>query len=69
MSTVIEEDVLGCLRGVDYPADRDDLIRIARRAGAPASTLETLRALPRISFNGLYELQRAVYASSSHAKP
>lgn len=60
MSTIINEDVIGCLREVDYPADRDDLIRIARRAGTPAATLELLRSLPRRSFNGVYDLQRAM---------
>ncbi|HWU47917.1 MAG TPA: DUF2795 domain-containing protein [Humibacter sp.] len=60
LATIINEDVIGWLREVDYPADRDDLIRIARRAGTPAATLELLRALPRGNFNGVYDLRRAM---------
>lgn len=34
------------LRGVDYPAGRDDLVSAARRTGADEVVLDALAALP-----------------------
>lgn len=34
------------LKGVEFPARRDDLLRVARRNGADESALEEIRYLP-----------------------
>lgn len=45
-------DIQQYLKGVDYPARRDDLIAAAERNGAPEETLEILHRLPGDRFEG-----------------
>ena len=40
------------LSGVDYPADRDDLVEAAESNGADSDLLELLRALPDRTYEG-----------------
>jgi hypothetical protein len=40
------------LSGVDYPAQRDDLVRAAEQNGADDGTLEVLRGLPDRTYEG-----------------
>ncbi|MEV6909296.1 DUF2795 domain-containing protein [Amycolatopsis sp. NPDC051071] len=40
------------LAGVDYPANRDDLIRAAEQNGADEDTLEVVRNLPDRTYDG-----------------
>jgi hypothetical protein len=40
------------LKGVDYPASRDDLVSHAKDNGADETVLEALRALPDRQFDG-----------------
>jgi hypothetical protein len=40
------------LSGVDYPAQRDDLVRAAEQNGADDSTLEIVRGLPDRTYDG-----------------
>ncbi|SCL27988.1 Protein of unknown function [Micromonospora rhizosphaerae] len=39
-------DVLQYLSALDYPAEKDDVVREAEREGAPQEVLQALRALP-----------------------
>lgn len=45
-------DIQQYLKGVDYPATRDQLIAAAERNGAPEETMEILRRLPGERFEG-----------------
>ncbi|MEV4147441.1 DUF2795 domain-containing protein [Amycolatopsis sp. NPDC049691] len=40
------------LSGVDYPAQRDDLVRAAERNGADDGTLDVVRNLPDRTYDG-----------------
>jgi hypothetical protein len=60
VSVIIEESILAWLREIDYPADRDDLIRAAYQAGVPPMFVNALRDLPAKGFNGRYDVQRAL---------
>ncbi|WP_439379517.1 DUF2795 domain-containing protein [Amycolatopsis lexingtonensis] len=40
------------LAGVDYPAQRDDLVRAAERNGADDDTLSVVRGLPDRTYDG-----------------
>ncbi|WP_033262285.1 DUF2795 domain-containing protein [Amycolatopsis vancoresmycina] len=40
------------LSGVDYPANRDDLVRAAEKNGADAGTLDVVRGLPDRTYEG-----------------
>ncbi|UKD57532.1 DUF2795 domain-containing protein [Amycolatopsis sp. FU40] len=40
------------LAGVDYPANRDDLVSAAERNGADSGTLDVLRGLPDRTYDG-----------------
>ncbi|MGW5720928.1 DUF2795 domain-containing protein [Amycolatopsis sp. NPDC003865] len=40
------------LAGVDYPAQRDDLVRAAERNGADDGTLDVVRRLPDRTYDG-----------------
>ncbi len=40
------------LKGVDYPADRDDLAATAERNGAPAEIVDALRGMGEEEFSG-----------------
>jgi hypothetical protein len=49
-----------CLRGVHYPAKKQDLIKHAQQQGANQNTLETLKNLREGNFNGPADVNRAV---------
>lgn len=48
------------LGGVDYPATRDDLVRIARNNGAPDDLVSALENVDRDSFDGPTAVSSAV---------
>ena len=45
-------DVQKHLKGVSYPASRDDLVRAAQDNGAPQEIVERLRGMGRGEFSG-----------------
>lgn len=47
------------LRGVDYPADRDQLLQVARRNDAPAEVLEEIRNMPEQEYGGPQDVMNA----------
>lgn len=56
------EDVLSALRSVDFPAAKDDLIRAAQAARAPADVIKALRAIPPVEYANREEVARSVPA-------
>jgi Protein of unknown function (DUF2795) len=48
------------LKGVDYPASRDDLVGTAESNGAPQEIVDALRDSDKDSFDGPSAVQQAV---------
>ena len=48
------------LKGVDYPASRDDLVQAAQSNGAPDDMVEALRNANQDSFDGPSAVQKAL---------
>jgi hypothetical protein len=49
------------LKGVDYPAERDELLEVARGENAPQDVIEALESLPEDEeFDGPDEVMRAI---------
>ncbi len=48
------------LKGVDYPADRDDLLVVAEGNDAPEDVIEALEALDESTFDGPDEVVEAL---------
>jgi len=48
------------LSEIDYPATRDDLLRLARRGHADLGTVGSLQSLPNRSFNGAWDVRFAL---------
>lgn len=47
---VSDTDVLRYLSSLDYPAEKNDVVREAERQGAPQDVLRALRALPPVDY-------------------
>ncbi len=50
------------LKGVDYPADKQDLIKKAQQNGADQNVRDTLNALPDQKFDSPADVSKAVGA-------
>ncbi|HEV7897196.1 MAG TPA: DUF2795 domain-containing protein [Planosporangium sp.] len=48
------------LKGIDYPADKNTLLRRARENGADDNAMRTLQELPRDRFNSPNDVSEAV---------
>ena len=48
------------LKGVDYPAKKEDVVRTAREHGADENVVATLQALPMERFNSPNDISEAV---------
>ena len=48
------------LKGVDYPASKNDLIKQAQQNGADQRVLETLKQLPDRSYEGPAGISKAI---------
>ena len=48
------------LKGVDYPASKNDLIKRAEQNGADQRVLETLKQLPDRTFDGPSGISKAI---------
>ncbi|KRV48437.1 hypothetical protein AQ490_04060 [Wenjunlia vitaminophila] len=53
-------DVLGALKEVDFPADKDALLTAARRAGASDEVLKALRGIPPEEYGNRQDVARSV---------
>ena len=58
---ITPDDVLRYLKDVDYPADKDALLRAAERAGAPDAVLRSIRAIPPVEYRSRAEVARSVH--------
>jgi hypothetical protein len=56
-------EVQKALKGVDYPASRDDLARHAERNGADRELVDALRGLNKDSFDGPNAVMKAMKGS------
>ncbi|SCL35564.1 Protein of unknown function [Micromonospora nigra] len=52
-------DVLQYLSSLDYPAEKDAVLREAEREGAPPDVLRALRALPPVRYANDTEVARS----------
>jgi hypothetical protein len=57
----------GLLVGTDYPATRDDLLRLARSEGADGDVVALLQTLPNQSFNGTWDVHHALHSDLAAA--
>jgi hypothetical protein len=48
------------LGGIDYPTDKQNLIKRAQQHGADKKVMDTLRALPRDEFNSPNDVSEAI---------
>jgi hypothetical protein len=52
-------EVFKYLEAVDFPADRDEIVAEAERAGAPSTVLRALRAMPPVSYDNRNEVLKS----------
>lgn len=52
-------DVLQYLSSLDYPAEKNEVVREAEREGAPPDVLKALRALPPVDYANGTEVARS----------
>lgn len=60
MARAIESDVKKYIQNVDYPATRDDILRMAEKAGADEELRAALKSLPRADFETPEEVSAAL---------
>ncbi|GAB3146531.1 hypothetical protein GCM10027290_28460 [Micromonospora sonneratiae] len=56
---VTNADVLRYLNSMDFPAEKQDIVREAERAGAPPEVLKALRAMPPVDYHNTNEVARS----------
>lgn len=49
-----------CLKGMDYPANKNDVINYARQHGADQQVEQTLNRLPNETFNKPTDISKAI---------
>jgi len=54
------KDVEKCLKGVDYPAKKQDLLKHAQDHGADQQVIETIKQLPEQNFEGPVGITKAI---------
>jgi hypothetical protein len=60
MASVNPVQVEKYLKGVDYPANKNDLVKHAQQQGADQQVLETLKQLPDRTFEGPAGVSKAI---------
>ncbi|WP_031505774.1 DUF2795 domain-containing protein [Streptomyces megasporus] len=53
-------EILGSLKDVDFPADKDELLRAARAKGASDEAMRALRGIPPERYDNREEVARSV---------
>ncbi|MDT0345043.1 DUF2795 domain-containing protein [Streptomyces litchfieldiae] len=53
-------EILHAVKDVDFPADRDELVQEAKRAGASEPAVKALRGIPPESYANRAEVARSV---------
>jgi hypothetical protein len=54
------QQILGSLKDVDFPADKDELLRAARVGGASDEALKALRGIPPDRYDNRDQVARSV---------
>jgi hypothetical protein len=58
---MIDPEMIGAsVEGLDFPASKDEVVRLAEARGAPHQVLEHLRSAEGDRFDDLQQLQQAV---------
>ncbi|MDT0308986.1 DUF2795 domain-containing protein [Streptomyces sp. DSM 44917] len=60
MGSTNVNEILRAVRNVDFPAGKDDLVREAKRAGAPEPAVKALRGIPPDEYANREEVARSV---------
>jgi hypothetical protein len=47
------------LKGADYPAGKNDLVKLARQNGAPKEVLDVLEQMPEQEYGGPQDVMKA----------
>jgi hypothetical protein len=53
-------EVEKCLKGINYPAKKDDLIKHAQQQGANKDVIDTLKEMREENFNSPIDVSKAV---------
>ncbi|BCL27975.1 DUF2795 domain-containing protein [Streptomyces aurantiacus] len=61
MADISPIDMQKALKGADYPANRDDLVALAKENGADDALVEKLSNTGTEQFDGPNEVQKAVF--------
>jgi len=61
MTTISPIDLQKALKGADYPADRDELVSLAKDNGAGEQLVAALARAPMDRFDGPNDVQKAVF--------
>jgi hypothetical protein len=60
MATVNPIQIQKFLKGIDYPATKDDILRTAEKQGADDNVRQTIERLPNQKFNSPNDISEAV---------
>jgi len=60
MERVSPKDVEKCLKGIDYPASKEDLIRHAEQHGADERVHKALENMPEQTYHSPVEVNKAI---------
>ncbi|MFI8192027.1 DUF2795 domain-containing protein [Streptomyces sp. NPDC085946] len=60
MAHTTVDEVLGALKDVDFPADKDQLLEAARSAGASDEVMSALRGVPPETYTNREDIVRSV---------
>lgn len=60
MADVNPKEVEKHLKGVDYPAQKEDLVNRAKKEGASKEIIDTLQRMPAQTFNKPTDVARAI---------
>jgi hypothetical protein len=63
------QETLRYLDAVDYPADKETLLREAERAGAPPDVLAAIRGMPPVAYRSKEEVARSVKTPVAEETP
>lgn len=59
MVMVTNDEVLQYLKSLDFPIDKDEIVRQVEQQGAPEPVLKALRALPPLDYRNKNEVVRS----------
>ena len=66
---VTNDEVRRCLKTMDFPATRDDIVREAERLGAPEEVLKALRGMPPVEYRNKDEVLRSAKTEIAEETP